>query len=153
MKRVIKIICVVLVLGLTLSGCPNPILEARRPDYQLMSTWVSDDETIQFDVLDEWSRVEEETVGGRTVSAICGGVRILGTMAINEEIVTFCAAFDVNDMSIYPAEYVEASSRSDVIYETLECSYRSKRHFVAYVTDGTYLEEGQKIHFYRISPE
>ena len=154
MQRIIKLICLLLVLILTLCGCPNPILEERRPDKQLMTKWESEDGTIRFEVLDTWSRVEEETIDDRTVKVLYGGTRILGTIAINGENVAFYAIFGVDSMSIFPPEYVDVTRPDyDKRYEVLQCRYKSKSHFVATVTESTYLEEGQKIHFYRTNPE
>lgn len=156
MQKKVKIICLILVLIISLSGCMNPIIEERKPSNQITSMWESEDGSIQFHVARGYEKTEEDTIDERRTEIRGFVIEIPGTMVINGEIIEFCAVFGSPDttMELYPMEYVDTFSFVGAdSYGELQCKFKSKRHFVATVEKSTYLEEGQKIHFYRTYPE
>lgn len=52
---------------------------------------------------------------------------------------------------IYPSEFYHSENvlHWDDQYEFWECSFKSKKHFIATVVETTFFEVGQEIEFYR----
>ena len=151
MKKV-KIISLLLVMTLTLAGCFH--LNRRAPCQQKLSKWESVDGTIQFEVqATTYLEDSEITVDGRTLDVYPYYTPVLGTMNVNGEEIEFCVEFGVTEMVIYPIECLGVIEKDMDRYEMLECNISTERHYIATVTESTYLEEGQKIHFYRTYPE
>ena len=109
----------------------------RAPTNQPLSSWESEDGTISF-VVDATNRIR-------------------GTININGEVIEFSLSIAPGDLSmqLYDIKIIElekSNSRhfsSDYQYEDWDCSYKSKKKFVATVRETTFFKEGQKITFYR----
>ena len=161
MKKIIiiSLLCLlalfcVLVLVSILAMSRVPIFEVKRPDEQYFSQWESKDGTIQFEVKSGYSQDTVVTHGDRTIPMREYIVPIFGTMKVNGEDIEFYVEFGTEEMLIYPPECLEVTTKDiDAHYEILRCRFITDSHFVATVEESTYLEEGQKIHFYRTYPE
>lgn len=161
MKKIviISLLCVlvlalVLVLVSILAMSRVPIFDVKRPDEQQLSQWESSDGTIQFEVKCGYYKDVEILHGERKIPMRDYIIPILGITKVNGEDIEFYAEFGTGEMRIYPPECLELTIKDiDAHYEILKCSFRTDKHFVATVEESTYLEEGQKIHFYRTYPK
>lgn len=129
--RFISIVLVIFLLALSLISCENPVVRARRPTSQDETKWVSEDGAVKFAV---------------------NGLIAEGTIKYYDETVHFVLTTDTGTgMYIYHADALDDGFvELDEHYEKWECSYKSKRKFVATVKETTFFTVGQKITFIRV---
>ncbi len=126
-------ICVVVVMTLTIGKIHHTVTVNRAPQYQLNTTWQSEDGSIVFYVKN---------------------YKAVGTMIVNGQELNIYIQFNVkggDGAEIYPARVLnEEIIKKESMWEKCSCSYKSKNKFVITIEEGTYLEEGKRITFYRV---
>ena len=150
MRKRLMILSYILVVILLFSACDNPITYHRKPSGQPDSKWRSEDGSVVF-TIGGYTELETVVVGnGRVVPAIVYSGEP-GTIFTEDGPINIFVHFSAGT-SISVTSEVDDSG-NDHCYEVWNCSYKSKKHFIATVQETTFFEVGQKIEFYRIDEE
>lgn len=130
MKK-LSIAVLILLSAVMLMSCESVLIAYKKPSHQPNTVWEADEHDISFTVTDEGT---------------------MGEMIINgERIDIFISDTHGAELEIYSL-YDRIKSgcyKPEFRYGVWECTYITKKVFVAKVKEGTYLDVGEKITFRR----
>ena len=135
MKKIITLILSFIFAALVLAACESPFIYYKKPINQIGSKWLSSDKNVELVIRDDYDQDSFCTV------TLDNGEKMRFYLTFD----TGCG-MELSDESVITTGVIHEYD----IYEDWECSFKSKKKFVATVKETTFFETGQEITFYRV---